>query len=51
MLKVGVECKQCGPNGVLTVGDHVEDSEEIKNCRAICDKLGLHLRVRVYEDK
>ena len=51
MLKFAVDCKQYVPNVVLTVVDHVEDSEEIKKCRAICDKLGLHLRVRVYEDK
>ena len=38
-------------NVVLTVVDKVEDSEEIKKCRAICDDLGLTLRVRVYEDK
>ena len=51
MLKFAVDCKQYVPNVVLTVVDHVEDSEEIKKCRAICDKLGLRLRVRVYEDK
>ena len=51
MLKFAVDCKQYVPNVVLTVVDHVEDSEEIKKFRAICDKLGLRLRVRVYEDK
>ena len=51
MLNFAVSCKQYVKNVVLTVVDKVEDSEEIKKCRAICDDLGLTLRVRVYEDK
>jgi TatD family-associated radical SAM protein len=51
MLDFAQRCKQYVPQVVLTVVDHVEDSEEIKKCRAICQKRGLQLRVRVYEDK
>lgn len=50
MLQFAQHCKHYVPNVVLTVVDHVEDSEEIRKCRAICQKKGLHLRVRVYED-
>lgn len=50
MLQFAQHCKQYVPNVVLTVVDHVEDSEEIRKCRAICQEKGLHLRVRVYED-
>lgn len=49
MLQFAQECKHYVPNVVLTVVDHVEDSEEIRKCRAICEKHGLRLRVRVYE--
>ncbi|MGN0942018.1 MAG: TatD family nuclease-associated radical SAM protein [Selenomonadaceae bacterium] len=51
MLDFAVNVKQYVPNVVLTVVDHVEDSEEIKKCQKICDERGLKLRVRVYEDK
>ncbi|MCH4178682.1 MAG: TatD family nuclease-associated radical SAM protein [Megasphaera sp.] len=50
MLDFAVHCKKYVPNVVLTVVDHVEDSEEIAKCRQICQQRGLHLRVRVYED-
>ena len=50
MLRFAQRCKQYVPNVVLTVVDHVEDSEEIQKCRAICEERGLRLRVRVYED-
>lgn len=50
MLQFAQHCKQYVPNVVLTVVDHVEDSEEIRKCHAICQEKGLHLRVRVYED-
>lgn len=50
MLQFAQHCKQYVPNVVLTVVDHVEDSEEIRKCRAICQEKGLYLRVRVYED-
>lgn len=49
MLQFAQECKHYVPNVVLTVVDHVEDSEEIRKCRAICEQRGLRLRVRVYE--
>ncbi len=51
MLDFAVRCKKYVPNVVMTVVDHVEDSEEIKKCRKICEDRGLTLRVRVYEDK
>ena len=50
MLQFAQDCKGYVPNVVLTVVDHVEDSEEIAKCREICRRLGLTLRVRVYED-
>ena len=55
MLQFAQRCKQYVPNVVLTVVDHVENSEEIAKCRAICQERGLKergltLRVRVYED-
>lgn len=50
MLNFAQKCKQYVPNVVLTVVDHVEDSEEIRKCRAICEEKGLNLRVRVYEN-
>lgn len=50
MLQFAQRCKQYVPNVVLTVVDHVEDSEEIAKCRTICQERGLTLRVRVYED-
>ena len=50
MLQFAQRCRQYVPNVVLTVVDHVEDSEEIAKCRTICQERGLTLRVRVYED-
>ena len=50
MLTFAQHCKPYVPHVVLTVVDHVEDSEEIRKCRAICEERGLTLRVRVYED-
>ncbi len=50
MLDFAVRCKKYVPHVVLTVVDHVEDSEEIRKCRKICEDRGLTLRVRVYED-
>lgn len=49
MLRFAQNCKKYVPNVILTVVDHVEDSEEIRKCRAICQDRGLTLRVRVYE--
>lgn len=51
MLKFAQDCKEYVPHVVLTVVDHVEDSEEIRKCRDICQQYGLQLRVRVYEDQ
>lgn len=51
MLDFAQHCTQYVPHVVLTVVDHVEDSEEIKKCRAICQNRGLQLRVRKYENK
>ncbi len=50
MLAFAEHCKQYVPNVVLTVVDKVEDAEEIARCREICEKRGLQLRVREYED-
>ena len=51
MLSFAEHCKPYVPNVVLTIVEKVEDAEEIKKCQAICDKRGLKLRVRTYEDK
>lgn len=51
LLDFAQHCKKYVPNVVLTVVDHVENSEEIRKCRKICEDRGLTLRVRVYEDK
>lgn len=50
MLHFAQKCKNYVQNVVLTVVDHVEDSEEIRKCRAICQERGLNLRVRVFEN-
>ena len=50
MLKFAQSCKKYVPNVIMTVVDNVEDGAEIAKCRAICDKYGLTLRVREYED-
>lgn len=51
MLNFAQNMKKYVPDVVLTVVDHVEDEEEIRLCRKICDERGLRLRVRPYEDK
>ncbi len=49
MLSFATRCKEYIPNVVLTVVDIIGD-EEIAKCQKICDDLGLHLRVRAYEE-
>ena len=49
MLAFAQHCKAYVPHVVMTIVDQVEDAEEIRRCRAICEERGLHLRVRPYE--
>lgn len=48
MLKFAVSCKPYIPNVVMTVVDCI-GQEEIDACQAVCDKIGVHLRVRPFE--
>lgn len=48
MLKFAVSCKPYIPNVVMTVVDCI-GKEEIDACQAVCDKIGVHLRVRPFE--
>lgn len=48
MLAFATSCKQYVPHVVLTVVDIIGE-EEIAKCQAICDSLGIHLRIRPYE--
>lgn len=48
MLKFAVNCKTYIPNVVMTVVDCI-GQEEINTCQAICDKIGVTLRVRPFE--
>lgn len=48
MLKYAVSCKEYVPNVVLTVVDCI-GQEEIDACQAVCDSIGIPLRVRVFE--
>jgi len=50
MLDFAEHSKKYVPNVVLTIVDKVEGPEEIAKCREICEKRGLTLRVREYED-
>lgn len=50
MLKFAEHCKAYVPKVVLTIVDHVTSAEDIEKCREICEKRGLALRVRPYED-
>lgn len=50
MLAFAKACKDYVPHVVLSVVDHVISDEEIKQCQAICDRLGVKLRVRPYEE-
>ena len=49
MLKFAVECKKYVPNVVMTVVDCIGE-EEIEACRKVCEKIGLPLRVRPFEE-
>lgn len=51
MLDFAENMKNFVPNVVMTIVDKVTPPEEIEQCRKICDKRGLKLRVRPYEDK
>ena len=48
MLKFAVSCKKYVPNVVMTVVDCI-GQEEIDACQAVCDTIGLPLRVRSFE--
>lgn len=48
MLKYAVSCKEYVPNVVLTVVDCI-GQEEIDACQAVCDTIGVPLRVRAFE--
>ena len=48
MLKFAVSCKSYVPNVVMTVVDCIGQAE-IDACQAVCDKIGLTLRVRPFE--
>ena len=50
MLNFAEHCLPWVPQVVLTVVDHVTSPEDIEKCRSICEKRGLTLRVRAYED-
>lgn len=49
MKKFAVECKDYVPNVVFTVVDCIGE-EEIKKSQAVCDELGIKLRVRPFEE-
>ena len=49
MLEFANLAKQYIPNVVLSVVDIIGE-EEINKCQAICDNLGVKLRVRVFEE-
>ena len=48
MLKFAVSCKDYVPNVVMTVVDCI-GQEEIDACQAVCDTIGVPLRVRPFE--
>lgn len=50
MLAFAEECKEYVPHVVMTIVDVVTSKEEQENCRAICDKIGVTLRIRPYEE-
>ena len=49
MLDFASRCKQYVPHVVLTVVDIIGE-EKIAACQKICDDLGVHLRVRPFEE-
>lgn len=48
MLKYAVSCKEFVPNVVMTVVDCI-GQQEIADCQAVCDRIGISLRVRAFE--
>lgn len=48
MLKFAEDCKAYVPNVVMTVVDVIGE-EEIAACRAVCEGIGVALRVRTFE--
>ncbi|NLL45760.1 MAG: TIGR04100 family radical SAM protein [Clostridiales bacterium] len=48
MLKFAQDCKDCVPEVIFTVVDVISE-EEIEACRLLAEKMGIPLRVRVYE--
>ncbi len=50
MLTFAEHMKDFIPNVILTIVDKVTSPEEIENCRKICEKRNLTLRVRPYEN-
>ncbi len=52
MLRFAEEAREFVPEVVMTVvGEPVTSVEKQERCRAICDRLGVRLRVRPYERK
>lgn len=49
MLEFTKDCAQFVPNVVMTVVDVVTSKEEQERCKAICDSIGVKLRVRPFE--
>lgn len=49
MLDFAKKCKDYVPTVVLTVVDIIGE-EKIQKCQRICDDLGVHLRVRPFEE-
>ena len=50
MLRFAENCKAYVPNVVLTVVDKTIPDAEIEQCRAVCRKRDLTLRIREYEE-
>ncbi|MFT8350810.1 TatD family nuclease-associated radical SAM protein [Clostridium saccharoperbutylacetonicum] len=48
MIRFAISCKSYIPNVVMTVVDCIGE-KEIVACQTICDKIGVHLRVRPFE--
>lgn len=49
MLEFTKDCAQFVPNVVMTVVDVVTSKEEQERCKAICDSIGVKLRIRPFE--
>ncbi len=50
MLDFARDCVKYVPKVVMTVVDKVTDKAEQDRCRALCDSLGVTLRVRPFEE-